>query len=73
MLGASGPLTGVPAQLASAHRRSAAKTGSLRSDLDGLLQARERPALFERWRDFALNTITDEQITSALREARSRL
>ena len=34
--------------------------------------ARARTALFVRWREFTLNTVTDEQITSALRAASSR-
>ena len=72
LLGASAPLADLRQRLASAHRRSASRAAALPGDVDDLLRATDTPALFARWREFTLNTVTDEQITAALHAAASR-
>jgi hypothetical protein len=62
-------------RLAAAHRASAAARPSLRHDVDRLLSAatRKSPPLFTRWREFTLNTVTNEQIAASLAEGLPRL
>jgi hypothetical protein len=72
LLGASAPLAAIRQRLASAHRQSASRGKSLQGDVHQLLRGNDTPALLARWREFTLNTVTDEQITSALHAAASR-
>ncbi len=69
LLGASAPIAAIRQRLASAHRQSASRGNSLQADVDQRLRAQDTPGLFARWREFTLNTVTDEQISSALRDA----
>jgi len=71
LLGATVPSEDVRERLASAHRQSASRATSLQGDVDQLLRGGDNSALFTRWREFTLNTVTDEQITSALHAASS--
>jgi hypothetical protein len=60
-------------RLVAAHRASAASPVSLRPDVDRLLQASQRkaPPLFKGWREFSLNTVSDDQIATALKRSRA--
>ena len=71
LLGATVPSEDVRERLASAHRQSASRATSLQGDVDQLLRGGDNSALLTRWREFTLNTVTDEQITSALHAASS--
>jgi hypothetical protein len=71
LLTGSARLPSVRERIAAAHRQAASRATSRRLDVDRLLRATDTPALFARWRDFTLNTVTDEQITSALHAASS--
>jgi hypothetical protein len=53
--------------------RTAASPVSLRPDVDRLLQAATRKALplFKGWREFTLNTVSDDQIAAALKRSRA--
>jgi len=60
-------------RLVAAHRASAASPISLQPDVDCLLDAKERqaPPLFKRWREFALDTVSEDQIAAALKGSRA--
>jgi len=73
VLGGAPPLGGqVRERLVVAHRASAAPV-SLRGDVDRLLDAaaRQSSSLFKGWREFTLDTVSDAQITKALKRSRA--
>lgn len=73
MLDAAPPLgASVRERLAAAYRTSAAPI-SLRPDIERLLHAaaRKSPPLFKQWREFTLNTVSNDQIVTALKRTRA--